>query len=128
VEDQDAVWRELGRVLAPDGFLVVTDIYARNSDHSDNLAVLPPHGCLQGAKSKSELQGRMNRFGFTLLIWEDHSECLKRLTAQLLLAGWSLQALWGEPDGCACGNDYASAVHRACPGYFLAVARKRGQS
>jgi hypothetical protein len=66
----------------------------------------------------------MQRSGFALLAWEDHSEALKRLAAELVLACGSLQALWGaagDPGGApAC----AAAVRQARLGYFLSVARK----
>jgi hypothetical protein len=68
----------------------------------------------------------MQRSAFTLLVWEDHSEALKRLAAQLVFACGSLQSLWGATGACASVNEYPSAVHRARPGYFLAVARKEG--
>jgi hypothetical protein len=66
----------------------------------------------------------MQRSGFALLAWEDHSEALKRLAAQLVFACGSLQAFWGAAD--APMNAYPSAIQRARPGYFLAVARKEG--
>jgi arsenite methyltransferase len=69
----------------------------------------------------------MHRSGFTLLAWEDHSEALKRLAAQLVFACGSLQAFWGAADACTPVNAFPSAVQRARPGYFLAVARKEGK-
>jgi len=126
VENVDAAWREFYRVLAPGGLLVLADVYARAPDHAGDLTSLPVTCCLKGAKSRDELVNRMQRSGFTLLVWEDHSEALKRLAAQLVFACGSLQALWGTADTGAAVNAYPSAVRRARPGYFLAVARKEG--
>jgi SAM-dependent methyltransferase len=122
VEDTDAAWREIHRVLSPGGLLVLADIYARAPDKAGGLTSLPGICCLKGAKPRDELVDRMHRFGFTLLFWEDHSEALKRLAARLVFACGSLQALWGATD--ECGNACPSAVRSARPGYFLAVARK----
>jgi hypothetical protein len=49
---------------------------------------------------------------------------LKRLAAELVLAGGSLQALWGATGDSSGGTDGAAAVRQARLGYFLSVARK----
>jgi arsenite methyltransferase len=126
VEDTDAAWREFHRVLAPDGLLVLADVYARAPEHAGSLTPLPGTCCLKGAASREDLLDRMQQFGFTLLVWEDHSEALKRLAAQLVFACGSLQAFWETTGAGACVNMYPAAVERARPGYFLAVARKEG--
>ena len=116
--------REANRVLAPGGFLVLTDIYARAPHHAAGLTTLPEASCLRGAKSRDEIVGRMQRSGFTLLDWEDHSGALKRLAAELVLAGGSRQALWGAAGDSGEGTDCATAVRQARTGYFLSVARR----
>jgi ubiquinone/menaquinone biosynthesis C-methylase UbiE len=124
VADMDAAWREICRVLAPGGFLILTDIYARAPHQAAGLRTLPGTSCLKGARSRDEIVARMQRSGFALLAWEDHSEALKRLAAKLVLACGSLQSLWGavgDPGGApAC----AAAVRQARLGYFLSIARK----
>jgi len=124
VADIDAAWHEIHRVLAPGGFLILTDIYARGPRPDSGLSMLPGNACLKGASSREEIAGRMQRSGFALLVWEDHSEALKRLAAELVLACGSLQALWGAAGGPGGATACASAVRQARPGYFLSVARK----
>jgi len=126
MEDTDAALREFYRVLTPGGLLVLADVYARAPDHAEGLTSLPVTCCLKGARSRDELVSRMHRSGFTLLVWEDHSEALKRLAAQLVFACGSLQTLWGAVGAGAAVNAHPPAIHRARPGYFLAVARKEG--
>jgi arsenite methyltransferase len=126
LKDTDAALREFYRVLAPGGLLVLADVYARSPDHTGGLTSFPVTCCLKGAKSRDDLVGRMQKSRFTLLVWEDHSEALKRLAAQLVFACGSLQALWGATGAAASVNAVPSAASRARPGYFLAVARKEG--
>lgn len=126
VQDMDAAWREIHRVLAPGGLLVLADIYLRTPDPAGGLASLPGTCCLKGARPRNELTERLRRFGFMLLRWEDHSEALKRLAARLAFACGSLQALWEGTEELAGGKACPSALVSVRPGYFLAVARKEG--
>jgi arsenite methyltransferase len=126
VEDSDAACREFHRVLVSGGLLVLADVYARVPQHAGGLRSLPVTCCLKGARSRDELVDRMHRAGFMVFVWEDHSEALKRLAAQLVFACGSLQALWETTDEDASVNEYPSAILRARPGYFLSVARKEG--
>lgn len=124
VDDVDAAWREIRRVLAPGGFLILADIYARAPHPAAGLTSLPGASCLRGARPRDEIVGRMQRCGFALLVWEDHSEALKRLAAELVLACGSLQALWGAVGGPGDATACATAVRQARIGYFLSVARR----
>jgi SAM-dependent methyltransferase len=120
----DAAWSEISRVLAPGGILISTDIYVRAPHQAAGFNSIPGVSCLKGAKSRDEIVSRMQRAGFTLLAWEDHSEALKRLAAELVLAGGSLQALWEAAGDPAVATACSAAVRQARLGYYLAVARK----
>jgi arsenite methyltransferase len=104
VENSDAAWREVHRVLVPGGLLVLADVYSRVPEHAGGLTSLPATCCFKGARSRDELTGRMRQSGFTVLVWEDHSEALKRLAAQLVFACGSLQALWETTEAGASVN------------------------
>jgi SAM-dependent methyltransferase len=126
VEDCDAAWGELRRVLAPGGFLLLADLYLRAPERAAAPGSPAADCCLKGTASRDELVRRMLLSGFTLLVWEDHSEALKRLAAQLVLAGVSLQALWGSTAAGAGTNPHFASAQRARPGYFLAIGRREG--
>ena len=115
--DPAAALDEWHRVLVPGGALVLADLYWRmpRTPMAD-----PPvaAGCLGGAVDRQTMIQRIQSVGFTIDRWEDHSHALKQLAAEMVWAGVSLNALWGE----ACGRGACSHSNR--PGYCLIVARK----
>jgi ubiquinone/menaquinone biosynthesis C-methylase UbiE len=126
VADIDGTWQEFHRVLVPGGYLVVADIYLRASEQARRLDSAGVTGCLRGARTRRELINRLNQSGFTLISWEDHSEHLKRLVAQLVFAGVSFSVPGGNGSRSSVTKN-RNALRRARPGYFLMVARKRGR-
>jgi arsenite methyltransferase len=125
VEDAAAAWYELHRVLRAGGYLVVADVYARAPEHAHLLKSVPVNCCLKGARSRDDLAGRLHQNGFSLLVWEDHSQDLKRLAAQLVFAGWPVQTFWQNSGACVSAQNAQTIIRRARPGYFLMVALKR---
>jgi SAM-dependent methyltransferase len=125
VADPVAAWREWARVLVPGGFLILADLYLRTPGHFRRPGSQSGACCLQGAGGRSELLDHLRQHGFSPVVWEDHTAYLKHLAARLVFAGWPLASLRGAEGACAAVSD-PSAIPRARPGYFLAVARKRG--
>ncbi len=123
--DLDAALADIRRVLREDGLLIVSDLYARAPDGVTNLRSLALASCLRGALSHADFEAKLTAHGFTLILWEDHTEALKHFTARLIFEHGSLASFWG----CAAGNPAVvepiqQATMRARPGYFLAVARR----
>jgi ubiquinone/menaquinone biosynthesis C-methylase UbiE len=107
------------RVLKPGGHLVVTDLYWRACDRTAVQSKASLGGCLAGAVDRRILTRRIEAAGFEVDLWEDRSELLKQLAAQLVWAGVSLNDGWGI-DGAsgACSSGKR-------PGYCLIVACKK---
>jgi SAM-dependent methyltransferase len=108
------------RVLRPNGHLVVTDLYWRTPEKTRTIhPKVPLGGCLAGAVDRYKLIRRIEAAGFVIDLWEDHSELLKQLAAQLVWAGVSLADWWGVD--CASGG--CNSARRS--GYCLIVAHKK---
>ncbi len=110
VEDPDAALGECHRVLRPGGHLVISDMFARG---------VPARlqGCLGRLETQGELEARVQRQGFTLASFENHSEALLSLWGQLVFER-GIQSFCAE-----LGTDAATLRAVRC-GYGLLIARK----
>lgn len=110
---------ECRRVMRPGARFAVTDLYAR----ADAPLPSPSSGCLAGMVSRETVLAAFADAGFVVECWEDHSDQLKALVAQLIFSGTGAEALW------ACdGADGAAALRARRPGYFLLVAIRQERS
>lgn len=119
--DADAALAECYRVLAPGGYLLINDIYARNPAGIARLRELPLMSCLSGAMSQAEVTDKVLAHGFQLTLWEDHTEQLRQQAAQGALAGvWQCTPVAGLD-----ALDMQLIIAKAKPGYFLLIAEKQ---
>jgi ubiquinone/menaquinone biosynthesis C-methylase UbiE len=115
---------EFWRVLRPGGFLLLSDVYARNPEAITALRRLPIDSCLSGAKSRAEVIEQVGAQGFTIKLWEDHTQALKVFAAQLTWANGSLRQFWCRATSRADASDIQAAIAQSKPGYYLLIAQK----
>ena len=128
MEDVEQALRECYRVLHPEGWLIVTDIYARNAEVIGDLRSLPLASCLTGAMSRQGVEEKLHQAGFQRVLWEDHSQVLKDLVIRLIMTHGSLENFWSKASsGTADGQWLQQVIARSKPGYFLLIARKKGE-
>jgi arsenite methyltransferase len=131
---------ECRRVLAPEGLLAMTDVYARAGAEG---AVARARGaspaCAPGMMSRAELEEALARAGFTVTAFEDHSRALAALLGRVLMEHGTLAPFWGlvcagagrDKTGDKTGDEGAHkreaerAIMDARPGYMLLIARRR---
>jgi ubiquinone/menaquinone biosynthesis C-methylase UbiE len=122
---QEQVLAECRRVLRGGGFLIVSDLYARNPAGNPALRQAAQGTCLGGLCSKTQIVETLNAEGFRMVLWEDHSEALKHLAVQLILAHGSLEPFWRSASAGFASADIKQMAAQSRPGYFLLIARKR---
>jgi ubiquinone/menaquinone biosynthesis C-methylase UbiE len=113
---------ECRRVLAPGGFLVLSDLYRRDGGNGNGNG--PARTCVEGAVTREVGEARMAKAGFRVTLWEDHSRLLAELAGRMIFAHGSLEGFWaavGLPAAeISCTN---AAPGARPPGYFLAIGR-----
>jgi len=123
MSDMEAVLNEFRRVLRPGGRLALSDVYARNPAGLPSLRALPLSCGLRDALTREDLVARLQAHGFEIRIWEDHSDTLKYLAAQMVLAHGSMSEFWSKSEPAANPLDIQIAISKAKLGYYILVAQ-----
>lgn len=123
MQDQERVLAECARVLVDGGRLMISDLYARKPEAIARVCALK-RSCAAGMMVREELEARLDKQGFTVDVWEDHSRALRECAARFILEHGSLRGLW-RCDGEDSTETIQAAMKAARAGYFLLVARRR---
>jgi len=126
MDARDEVLAECFRVLAAQGRLAITDMFARNPHALGNLRTIGDIR-VSGMISCAELEAQLAQAGFLVEFWEDHTPALKQLLFRCLMKGSDLEQLWTQK--CTTKEESGrvkEAMKHVRPGYFLLVASKRG--
>ncbi len=104
--DPVAALKGFWRVLAPGGFLCLSDLYGvEHRTHGGG-------SCAEGAFGRQEIGEALEYCGFETRLFEDHTQLLKELAARLILGGE------------ICDSDGGCGGRESGLGYFLVVAQK----
>lgn len=120
----DQVLMECRRVMAFGGWLVLSDIYARNPLPYERTR-LPVQTCLNGAVGEDCVKERIAAAGFIIQIWADHSYLLKQLAGQLVFSYGSQAAFWSQFCHQSQSDAAIQTIKDLWPGYYLLIARKQ---
>jgi arsenite methyltransferase len=114
---------EFAGVLKQGGFLILSDVFARDCPGPGSPENRSQETWGKGFILKEELLSFLTGLGFSMLLWEDHERFLKEFAASMILAGERFPEPWGcfqLPEGkrpCRTGISY-----------FLLVAMKQEDS
>lgn len=122
---------ECRRVLKSGGWLILSDIYARNP-LSAKTTEFGVRTCLFGAVGEEAAKELVTAAGFAIHHWANHSFWLKQLAGQLVFAYGSQAAFWSQFCSETSPETPPEAMIRNAremrPGYYLLIARKHRDS
>ena len=125
MDHPDQAMEEFHRVLSKGGYLVITDVYARNRNGVADLRCLNIDSCLRGAMLQDEVMTLVQAHGFKVTLWEDHTQALRVFTAQLIWTYGSVGNFWCRTMSARHDTPVVqSVIAQSKPGYFLLIARK----
>jgi arsenite methyltransferase len=120
VDDLDRVLAECARVLTCGGRLMISDLYAREPNAISMVRKLS-RSCASGMMVREELEATLASHGFSVALWEDHSQALREAAARFIFSSGSCDGLW-QCEGEDSTETIQSAMKAARAGYFLVVA------
>ena len=69
--ETDAALHECARTLKRGGYLIVSDLYARNESGIEALRKLPPGTCISAAMPQAQIVEKLEHSGLQIVIWQD---------------------------------------------------------
>jgi arsenite methyltransferase len=121
-DDRERALAECARVLVDGGPLMISDLYARNPGVISPVRSLRC-SCAARMLVRDELEASLSNAGFTLSVWEDHSQALRECAARFLFEHGTLDGLWGCGGGDSSQTIQAE-MRAARAGYFLLIATR----
>jgi SAM-dependent methyltransferase len=120
LDNKISALREFDRVLKLNSFLIISDVFRRDNSAQREHGSESNEVVSNGLPGKEEIIGLLSKFGFSLILWEEHEKVLKEFAARMILAGEHLPGPWG------CWQDRKEKNTGLLPmSYFLLVARKQ---
>ncbi len=124
--DIPATLKEMARVLAPGGKLVLTDIFSRDTARQKSFGAPAMRSCITTALPLERIMAAVAAAGFSSLLLEDQSALLKQLAGQIIFSYGSLEIFWQLFMGADEARSTCRAMQGARPGYYLLIAQKEG--
>ncbi len=124
--EADGALAEFNRLLRPDGWLVVTDIYIRELHDPQALSCLSGSSCLAGVKTEEYIRETVGKAGFTIRTWQDQTLVFKQWLARMVFKLGSLEAFYRQLSFCEAGSQALAGTlgNDIKLGYYWMAAQK----
>ncbi len=101
------------RVLKPNGYLIMSDLYARNESRRDAMNSILIESGIGSAMTQKEIIGKVEKAGFEISVFTDQSEAMKQFSFCTLTTAAQVNSF-----------DFFLAATNAKLGYYFLIARK----
>lgn len=113
---------ECQRVLKPNGYFVISDVYARRPEYIYGVQEFNVKSCMRGLFDKDVLKNAVADAGFDIVCFEDWTDLLRQLTVKIIFKYGSMAAFWNVATCESCGG-FQEKLSLCKPGYFLLAAK-----
>lgn len=125
MEDWKKVVLEAKRVLKPEGFFIISDVYARRPEYVDELQESNINSCMRGLFELDSLKNFTLNSGLEMAYFEECTELLKSLMVKIIFKYGSMSRFWGIATCSTDCGDFQQKLSMCKPGYFLMILRKK---
>ncbi len=120
------VLEEMRRILQPDGYLILSDLYVRTAEDIHPVQQHSTSNCLSNIQTRSRIVEVVESAGFTTRIWADQDDLLKQWIWEMTFSGVSVRSFLTSLLGEDCGGGTNATFPKPVSlGYYILVAQKK---
>ncbi len=117
MDNKEKVLEEVARILKDNGYLIISDIYAINTEFLNEFEGDSLNTCLKNPFNLNELRKLLKKKGFIIELEQFHDNLIIQSLADIIFNG-------GTIDKLCIDNNLRKLLIKLKLGYFLMVARK----
>ncbi len=124
MDNLEKALEEINRVMRNEGYLIISDIYANNTEYLEELKKFSVNTCLKKPFDLEILKDLLKDKGFHVELQERYDNLLVQLLTDIIFKWGSMDKLWNCAEGCVDTKNFQRVLNKSKPGYFLVIARK----
>lgn len=125
MNNSEKTLKEAYRVLKQEGYLVITDVNAENTEFIPELKKSNVGSCLRNLFDLEVLISSLENIGFKILVLEDWTSLLTKLMVKIIFEYGSMAKFWNTVT-CDDSSDFKEKLKKCKPKYFLMICKKEG--
>ncbi|NMA66947.1 MAG: class I SAM-dependent methyltransferase [Clostridiaceae bacterium] len=116
---------EINRIMETSGFLVISDVYAKNTEYLPELKSFDLDTCLKRPHNIDVLRNLLKDRGFKILLLENYDNFIIQLVGDIIFSYGSMENFFGcGGENCIDGKKFQDILKKSKIGYFLMIAQK----
>lgn len=116
---------EINRIMKTRGYLVISDVYAKNTQYLNELSTYNIDTCLKRPHNMEVLTKLLKSRGFIIMLHENHDEYIIQLIADIIFSFGSMEDFFSRAgENCIDGKKFQDLIKKTKIGYFLMIAQK----
>lgn len=123
MDDYRQTLKEIYRILKPEGYYIISDVYGRKPEYINDLKKMEIQSCLRNLFDLEILSQEIKKNNFKIINQEDWTSFLKKLMVEIIFKYGSMKEFWNITTCSNCG-DFNEKLKLCKPGYFLMISKR----